>query len=155
MRNEKLYFTGYGNSPSPVPDSVSFVNHIPISINACTCRGEFLPAAIPDISKGQPLPPGMEDVIAGPCQILKTLENYDQPLIGLEFLLELNMVDLKEPRYLCLLCDKRGDPRSILVHLTSQSHYVWYLVRRYFILKSFRWRFTIIDVSSHALVSPA
>ncbi|XKL59171.1 hypothetical protein PGB90_000187 [Kerria lacca] len=86
---------------------------------------------IPDISKGQPLPPGMEDIIAGPCQILKTLEVYEQPLIGLEFLLELNMVDLKEPRYLCLLCDKRGDPRSILVHLTSQSHYLMYL-RKYF-----------------------
>lgn len=84
--------------------------------------------AIPDISKGQPLPPGMEDEISGPCQILKTLETYDQPLIGLEFLLELNIIELKEPRYLCLLCDKRGDPRSILVHLTSQSHYLMYLV---------------------------
>lgn len=85
--------------------------------------------AISDISKGQPLPPGMEDIITGPCQIWKTLENYDHPLIGLEFLLELNMLELKEPRYLCLLCDKRGDPRSILVHLTSQSHYLIYLVR--------------------------
>lgn len=90
---------------------------------------KYIVLAIPDISKGQPLPPGMEDIIAGPCQILKTLEVYEQPLIGLEFLLELNMVDLKEPRYLCLLCDKRGDPRSILVHLTSQSHYLMYLVK--------------------------
>lgn len=83
-----------------------------------------------DISKGQPLPPGMEDEITGPCQILKSLVTFEHPLIGLEFLLELhNIVELKEPRYLCLLCDKRGDPRTILVHLTSQNHYLMYLVR--------------------------
>lgn len=93
-------------------------------------RSHFRPV-MADFSRGQPLPPGVEDeTAAGACQILKTLETYEHPLIGLEFLLELHSTDeSKEPRYFCLLCSKRGDSRIILVHLTSQKHYLLYLVR--------------------------
>lgn len=45
------------------------------------------------------------------------------PLVALEYLIE--MVDYdpsKEPSYLCILCDKKGDPRTVLTHLASYNH---------------------------------
>lgn len=45
------------------------------------------------------------------------------PLVALEYLLELQDYDpSKEPVYLCILCDKRGDPRTVLTHLASYNH---------------------------------
>lgn len=45
------------------------------------------------------------------------------PLVALEYLLELRDYDAtKEPTYLCILCDKKGDPRTVLTHLASYKH---------------------------------
>jgi hypothetical protein len=45
------------------------------------------------------------------------------PLVALEYLLELRDYDTsKEPTYLCILCDKKGDPRTVLTHLASYKH---------------------------------
>lgn len=43
-------------------------------------------------------------------------------------ILQVNLEDKSEPRYICLLCEKRGDPRSVMVHVTSQNHYFKYIV---------------------------
>jgi hypothetical protein len=46
-----------------------------------------------------------------------------EPLVALEYLLELRDYDTsKEPTYLCILCDKKGDPRTVLTHLASYKH---------------------------------
>nr|XP_018908333.1 PREDICTED: uncharacterized protein CG7065-like isoform X2 [Bemisia tabaci] len=85
----------------------------------------------PHIEPGEPVPPGFEDIIQDVCQLQSALDEFNEaPIIGLEFLVELTNPDpANEPRYICLLCDKRGDPRSILKHMTSQSHYQKYLGR--------------------------
>lgn len=45
------------------------------------------------------------------------------PLVALEYVLEMQDYDTsKEPVYLCTLCDKRGDPRTVLTHLASYNH---------------------------------
>ncbi|CAB0015509.1 unnamed protein product [Nesidiocoris tenuis] len=69
----------------------------------------------------------MEDSIET-CHIQAAFDNYKGPLIGLEYIVELvNLEDKSEPRYICLLCEKRGDPRSVMVHVTSQNHYFKYI----------------------------
>lgn len=52
------------------------------------------------------------------------LENYTVgALIGLEYLFEIQEYDRdKEPAYLCMLCDKKGDPRTVIAHLASYNH---------------------------------
>lgn len=37
----------------------------------------------------------------------------------------------KEPWYLCILCDKRGDPRTVLTHLASYNHISQYLQKHF------------------------
>lgn len=49
-------------------------------------------------------------------------------MIGLEYLVELiGYEDEREPQYICLLCDKRGDPRTVMAHLVSFNHRMTYL----------------------------
>ncbi|KAF6207576.1 hypothetical protein GE061_016023 [Apolygus lucorum] len=80
-----------------------------------------------DVVPGEPIPPGMEDSIET-CHIQEAFDNYKGPLIGLEYIVELvNLEDKSEPRYICLLCEKRGDPRSVMVHVTSQNHFLKYI----------------------------
>ena len=39
---------------------------------------------------GEPIPPGMEDIVETKCQIQDTLDNYNSgPLIGIEYIVEL------------------------------------------------------------------
>lgn len=79
---------------------------------------------------GEPIPPGMEDEVANVlARIQATLDSIFIPLIGLEFVLELLPSDpTEEPRYMCALCDKRGDPRTFPNHLRSFNHHMAYLV---------------------------
>lgn len=85
---------------------------------------------------GEPIPPGMEDEVANVlARIQATLDTIFIPLVGLEFILELLPSEsTEEPRYLCALCDKRGDPRTFPNHLRSFNHHMAYLVSNYFIL---------------------
>lgn len=73
---------------------------------------------------GEPLPPGFEDDIQKISQIQERLDNFKAgPLLGLEYLLEITEYDAdKEEVYLCVLCDKRGDPRTVIAHLASYNH---------------------------------
>uniref|UniRef100_T1HY41 C2H2-type domain-containing protein n=1 Tax=Rhodnius prolixus TaxID=13249 RepID=T1HY41_RHOPR len=82
-----------------------------------------------DVLPGEPVPPGMEDVVEGVCQIQSTFDEHPGPLIGLEYIVELvTSEEESEPRYICLLCEKKGDPRSLMVHVTSQNHCLKYIV---------------------------
>uniref|UniRef100_A0A1Y1N0Y5 Uncharacterized protein n=2 Tax=Photinus pyralis TaxID=7054 RepID=A0A1Y1N0Y5_PHOPY len=86
------------------------------------------------VAPGEPVPPGVESEIQKVAEIQERLDNFTiGPLIGLEYLFELLEFDRdKEPSYLCLLCDKRGDPRTVIAHLASYNHIIQY-IRRHFI----------------------
>lgn len=81
------------------------------------------------LAPGEPVPPGFEDEVRGVTEIQASLDAYHSgPLIGLEYLVELSMYeDDREPQYVCLLCDKRGDPRTVMAHLVSFNHRMTYL----------------------------
>lgn len=53
-----------------------------------------------------------------------------QSFVGLEYLVELQKYDT-EPRYHCVLCDKNGDPRTIIIHMTSTTHRIKYFDKHY------------------------
>ncbi|KAK4873891.1 hypothetical protein RN001_013251 [Aquatica leii] len=85
------------------------------------------------VAPGEPVPPGVDEEVEKIAQIQETLDNYTiGPLIGLEYLIELFEYDReKEPSYLCLLCDKRGDPRTVISHLASYNHIIQYIQRHF------------------------
>ncbi|XP_018574975.1 uncharacterized protein CG7065 isoform X2 [Anoplophora glabripennis] len=86
-----------------------------------------------DVAPGEPVPPGFEEEIGRVAQIQERLDGFKVgPLIALEYLLELQDYDpSKEPVYLCILCDKRGDPRTVLTHLASYNHISQYLQKHF------------------------
>nr|XP_012140365.1 PREDICTED: uncharacterized protein CG7065-like isoform X2 [Megachile rotundata] len=90
-------------------------------------------AAISDsLAPGEPVPPGMEDQITRTTTIQMSLDRHrSSPLVGLEYLLELVDNDSCEPSYTCVLCDKRGDPRTVMAHITSYNHRITYLNRHF------------------------
>jgi hypothetical protein len=48
---------------------------------------------------------------------------------GLEYLVELLPDERdREPMYVCMLCDKKGDPRVAMAHITSYNHRAKYIV---------------------------
>lgn len=81
---------------------------------------------------GEPVPPGFEDEINRDPQIQKAIDQYKgNALVGLEYTLELHEDDRREPGYFCVLCDKRGDPRTIMQHWTSYNHRLKYLEKHF------------------------
>ena len=78
-----------------------------------------------EMKDGEPAPPGVDDDFeeAGSpvlTKIQETLDDYKAaPLIGLEYVIELNDDYEKEAAYVCMLCDKKGDPRTVMAHLIS------------------------------------
>ncbi|XP_017782518.1 PREDICTED: uncharacterized protein CG7065-like [Nicrophorus vespilloides] len=85
------------------------------------------------IAPGEPVPPGFEGEITKVAQIQERLDTFRSgALLGLEYLLEIQDYDLeKEPSYLCLLCGKKGDPRTVIAHLVSYNHIQGYLQRHF------------------------
>uniref|UniRef100_A0A1I8PAN3 Uncharacterized protein n=1 Tax=Stomoxys calcitrans TaxID=35570 RepID=A0A1I8PAN3_STOCA len=84
-----------------------------------------------DVTPGEPVPPGFEDDLREP-RIQNTIDQYKaNALVGVEYTLELHECDRAEPGYICLLCDKRGDPRTIINHWTSFNHRMKYLERHF------------------------
>ncbi|KAF5288762.1 hypothetical protein FQA39_LY15253 [Lamprigera yunnana] len=85
------------------------------------------------VAPGEPIPPGVETEVEKVAQIQERLDNFTVgPLIGLEYLFELVEYDRdKEPSYLCLLCDKKGDPRTVIAHLASYNHIIQYTQRHF------------------------
>ncbi|XP_046752755.1 uncharacterized protein CG7065-like isoform X1 [Diprion similis] len=84
------------------------------------------------LAPGEPVPPGMEDQMTRTTTIQVSLDRHrSSPLVGLEYLLELIDNDSCEPSYTCVLCDKRGDPRTVMAHITSYNHRITYLNRHF------------------------
>lgn len=85
------------------------------------------------LAPGEPIPPGMEDqLMTRSTTIQVSLDRHrTSPLVGLEYLLELVDNESCEPSYTCVLCDKRGDPRSVMEHLVSYNHRITYLNRHF------------------------
>lgn len=83
-----------------------------------------------ELQPGEPAPPGMEDMVElKKCLIQSKLDAYkEKPLIGLEYLIELTVDENIDPSYWCLLCNKQGNNNNIINHLSSQQHYLKYLV---------------------------
>lgn len=47
----------------------------------------------PSVKPGEPIPPGLEDVVDSVCQIQSTFDHFTSgPLIGLEYIVELVML---------------------------------------------------------------
>lgn len=85
-----------------------------------------------EIAPGEPVPPGFENEVKAVAEIQSKIDKSKSiPFIGLEYLLELRLSDDKEPGYLCVLCEKRGDPRTIMDHITSYKHRLKYLVNHF------------------------
>jgi hypothetical protein len=79
------------------------------------------------IAPGEPIPPGFEGEIKAVADIQTTLDGCKvEPLIGLEYLLELT--DTGAPSYHCVICNLRYDSKSIMGHLKHQRHRLKYLV---------------------------
>lgn len=84
------------------------------------------------VAPGEPIPPGMEDQITTSTAIQMSLDRHrSSPLVGLEYLLEIVDPEINEPSYTCVLCDKRGDPRTVMAHITSYNHRITYLNRHF------------------------
>ncbi|XP_055315040.1 uncharacterized protein CG7065-like [Sitodiplosis mosellana] len=84
------------------------------------------------IAPGEPVPPGFENEVKAVAEIQSKIDKCrNVPFIGLEYLAELGVRDKQEPSYLCVLCEKRGDPRTILDHLTSYKHRLKYLEKHF------------------------
>ncbi|XP_014478112.1 PREDICTED: uncharacterized protein CG7065-like isoform X2 [Dinoponera quadriceps] len=84
------------------------------------------------LAPGEPVPPGTEDQITRTTSIQMSLDRHQSsPLVGLEYLLELVDNESCEPSYTCVLCDKRGDPRTVMAHITSYNHRITYLNRHF------------------------
>nr|CAD7195145.1 unnamed protein product [Timema douglasi] len=79
---------------------------------------------IPQLAPGEPVPPGFEDVVKRVAQIQETLDRFRTgPLIGLEYIVEIAPEEVgREPMYVCMMCDKKGDPRVVMAHLNSFNH---------------------------------
>lgn len=90
------------------------------------------------IAPGEPVPPGFENEVKPVAELQAAIDKCkDMSLIGLEYLLELLRGDGKEPSYLCVICEKRGDPRTIIDHITSYKHRLKYLVSYFCFFSSF------------------
>lgn len=81
------------------------------------------------IAPGEPVPPGFENEIKRIADLQEMVDNYkEEALVGLEYIIELIGEHGKETSYMCILCDKREDSRTILLHLISQHHRQKFLV---------------------------
>lgn len=78
------------------------------------------------------VPLGCENEINHVCYLEKNINIQKKPVIGLEYIVELIDSKMKEPFYICVLCDKKCDPRNIMPQLTSHRHRMKYLVRTNF-----------------------
>lgn len=84
------------------------------------------------IAPGEPVPPGMENEVKPVAELQATIDRFKEgPMVGLEYVMELTSPSLREPTYHCVLCDKKGDPRTIVVHITSYVHRSKFLEKHY------------------------
>lgn len=82
------------------------------------------------IAPGEPVPPGFENEVKQISKLQTKIDRcLDQALVGLEYIMELTPInEASEPSYNCIMCDKKGDPRTIISHITAYSHRLKFLV---------------------------
>nr|XP_029729919.1 uncharacterized protein CG7065-like isoform X2 [Aedes albopictus] len=84
------------------------------------------------IAPGEPVPPGMENEVKPVAELQATIDRFKEgPMVGLEYIMELTTAGAKEASYHCVLCDKKGDPRTIVVHITNYIHRMKFLEKHY------------------------
>ena len=77
----------------------------------------------------EPAPPGEESAPFSESSIRDKLEQYrDAPLIGLEYLVEIQGSRHSDPIFKCLLCNKTLNEEGVIQDLTSPVHRMAYLV---------------------------
>lgn len=82
-----------------------------------------------NVAPGEPVPPGFEDEVKALADIQKSIDKCrDMSMIGLEYVVELTVGIGKQPDYVCVLCDRRADAKTIMAHITSYKHRLKYLV---------------------------
>lgn len=90
---------------------------------------QFIGTVNMDIAPGEPVPPGFEDEVKPVPELQQMIDKCrDMSLIGLEYIIELTNGIGREPDYLCAICDRRTDTKSIMAHITSYKHRLKYLV---------------------------
>lgn len=57
--------------------------------------------------------------------------NTDEPLIGLNFVIEYQREEGREPIYECMLCEFTGHPHIFVLHLSSFKHRMNYMTKEY------------------------
>lgn len=91
------------------------------------------------ISPGEPVPPGFEDLVRPVAELQVILSKYrTSPMIGLEYIIELIMGDRRPRTYHCALCDMICDTKDIIDHIKSYEHRCKYLVSDFEFLPAFR-----------------
>lgn len=93
------------------------------------CRGCMILVSM-KIAPGEPVPPGFEDEVKAVSQLQPTLDDCKRhALVAVEYIVELTNDTGRDPSYLCVLCDKRGNSAAtILSHLISYNHRLKFLV---------------------------
>ena len=77
----------------------------------------------------EPAPPGEDSTPYSESTIRDKLEKYrDAPLIGLEYLVEIQSSRHSDPIFKCLLCKKTFDEDGVIPDLISPEHRLAYLV---------------------------
>ena len=93
----------------------------------------------------EPAPPGEESTPFSESSIRVKLEEYrDAPLIGLEYLVEIQGSRHSDPVFKCLLCNKTFDEEGVIQDLTSPDHrYAYLVIILIWIFTFYNWKITI------------
>ncbi|KAG4076281.1 hypothetical protein HA402_014830 [Bradysia odoriphaga] len=84
------------------------------------------------ISPGEPVPPGFEDLVKPVAELQVILSKYrTSPMLGLEYVIELIMGDRRPRTYHCALCDLICDTKDIIDHIKSYEHRCKYLEKHF------------------------
>lgn len=85
------------------------------------------------VAPGEPVPPGFENEVKEVSKLQTAIDRITtKALVGLEYVIELTQPSKSTANaYYCALCDKRGDPNSIFIHLLSQAHRLKWLEKHF------------------------
>lgn len=78
------------------------------------------------------MPPGYEDELKPVAMLQRKIEQTPQPLVGLEYTVELTFKYERLPTYNCILCNSRGNEDFIIIHVKGLNHRTKFLVSTIF-----------------------
>lgn len=85
-----------------------------------------IPLRLPLTTRNSSASPKMAEEL----QLFLNLDDQEASFVGVEYLVEMQQYDT-EPRYHCVLCDKYGDPRTIIIHISSTAHRIKFFDQHY------------------------